>query len=146
MTAVYWKLAAAGDGGVVSVTPGDASNAAAWVVRYVRPGGYPPNPAVATATSTHGSATAATSVAAGGVTTSAVNATAMSVVGQAQATTPLSLSTPNGYTLQNKTSANGLSFGIADKLVATSGTASGSVTWSSNPTSATWAWSGLAFN
>jgi hypothetical protein len=146
LTTVYWKLAAPADGGQVSVTPGDGNAASAWVVQYLRPSGYPPNPAVATATSTSGSNNGGTTATTTGVTTNQASATVISVVGQAQSTTALSLSTANGYTLRTQTSANGLSFGVADVLVATSGTATSAPVWSSAPTSAQWAWSTDAFH
>jgi hypothetical protein len=145
MTRVYWKLAAAADGGQVSVTSGNSNNAdSAWVVRYVRPGGYPPNPDVATATPNHGNANSAPSVTTNGVTTNQANATVISIVGEATTGT-LSLSTANGYARENQTSANGLSFGIADELVGTSGTATSAPIWSSTA-SAAWAWSTDAFH
>jgi hypothetical protein len=146
MTRVYWKLAAGADGGQVSVTPGDTGAASAWVVQYVRPSGYPPNPDVATATTNHGNANSATTVTTSGVTTNAANATVISIVGDAQAATALSLSTANGYALRTQASANGLSFGLADELVSTSGTATSAPIWSSAPTSAAWAWSTDAFH
>ena len=144
-TFVYWKLAAGENS--VSVTAANANAMSAWIVRYVRPGGYPPIPATAGAAVSGGSGgvgNTSTTQQVTTPTTAAPNATVISIVGDDGSGT-LSLSTANGFTRQNQTANNGLSFGVADEVVAASGTNPAAPTWSTSA-AVHWSWSTSAFH
>ena len=145
---VWWKLAGGETSVSLDVDTNTGTGTSAWVVRYRRPSGYPPNPTVATATVQQGLANAsATLTPSPDVTTSQANATVVSIVAIRAANT-LSLGTARGFTLQNATTSTpsqGLALGLADLLVVTSGSTPSSPTWSQSGTAAQWAWATIAF-
>lgn len=126
----------------------NAGGATAWIVRYTRVGGYPPNPASATATVQQGAAAASTLTPATDVTTNGSNATVLSFVAIRAANT-LSLGTPRSFSLENAaTSTTGSAsdaFGFADIFQPAAGTPA-SPTWSQTGTASTWARATVAFN
>jgi hypothetical protein len=141
---LWWKLAAGETS--VSVTPTGSSTMTAWVVDVTRTSGYPPNPAVATATVQQGGAAAsATFTPSPNVTTNQAFATVISFAAVKAANT-LSLSTPQGFTLQNQTNSGGVALGVAIQFVPTSGGTDTSPTWSQSGTAAVWAWATVAFD
>jgi hypothetical protein len=147
--AFYWKLAA-GETSVSVTDTGTSTGASAWVVRYVRPGGYPPIPVSATAAVGAGNAAAsATLTPSPDVTTNLANATVISIVAIRAANT-LSLSTPHGFAFENTvTSTPGsasLALGVGDQFVPTVGGSDTSPTWSQTGTAAQWAWVTVAFS
>jgi hypothetical protein len=147
--AVYWKLAA-GETSVLVTDTGTGTGASAWVIQYVRPGGYPPNPVLATAAVQAGNAAAsATLTPSPDVTTNLASATAISIVAIRAANT-LSFSTPHGFAFENTvTSTPGtasLALGVGDQFVPTVGGSDTSPTWSQTGTAAQWAWVTVAFS
>lgn len=144
---VWWKLAAGESSQAVSINT-NSGGASLWVVRYDRASGYPPNPATATGSPQAGIVAAtATMQPTPGVTTNQSMATVISIV-TVRNNNALSLSAPNGFTLR----ATALTFtgqnkaiGIADQLVAASGSSPTPPIWSQGGTAATWGWSSLAF-
>jgi hypothetical protein len=141
-----WSKLAAGESSVALTVTTNANGAAAWAIRYTRPGGYPANPASATATVRSGVATSATTMTpATNLTTSANDARVMSIVAIRAANT-LSLSSAQGFALQTTTTGTTRALGIADQYVATSGTTPTSPTWSQSGTAAQWAWATVAFS
>jgi hypothetical protein len=127
----------------------NANGAAAWVVRYVRVGGYPPNPASATANVRQGTASAASTMTPGtDVTTNGTNASVITFAAIPSGNT-LSLGTPRSFSLENTASAtpgsSTLRFANAD-IFAPSASTPASPTWSQSGTAAAWAWATVAFN
>jgi hypothetical protein len=142
---IWWKLAGAESSVALTVNT-NGNGATAWVVRYTRPGGYPPNPASATATVRQGlSAASATMTPGTNVTTNQPEARVISIVAIRGANT-LSLSSAQGFTLENATTGTSRALGVADVYAATSGTTPTSPTWSQNGTAAQWAWATVAFS
>jgi hypothetical protein len=144
---VYQRLSG-GEGSVsLQVDPGSGNFSGGWVVRYVRPAGYPPNPTSAAA-SFPSAAPASASISmtpATNITTNTANARVISIVGQNGANT-LSLSTPAGFTLQTTATDGttpGVAIGIADQLVVSAGTVT-SPTWQSSA-SGFWGWATVAY-
>jgi hypothetical protein len=126
---VYSRLSGGETFVSLSPSPGN-SGASAWVVRYIRASGYPPNPATA--------ATAVVSSSSGGGSTTltptmasatVANATMISIVGEA-GTSSLSLSSAHGFTRETTQSSTGISMGIGDQLLALTGIPT-APTWSS---------------
>jgi hypothetical protein len=127
----------------------NANGAAAWVVDYVRVGGYPPNPASATANVRQGIAAAASTMTPGtDLTTNASNATVITFAAILAGNT-LSLGTPRSFSLETTASSTPgsktVGFGIADNFVASASTPA-SPTWSQSGTASSWAWATVAFN
>jgi hypothetical protein len=117
----------------------------AWVVRYIRDGGYPPNPAVATATVQQGTASASSTLTPNpDDTTNQAFATVVSIAA-IKATNTLSLSAAQGFAFRNQTNSGGVALGLADQFVPTSGGTDTSPTWSQSGTAAIWAWTTVAF-
>ncbi len=148
-TTLWWRLAAGESSVNVSIHT-NSSGANLCVVRYIRPGGYPPSPTHATGTDQSGLAAATSSlIPSPDVTTSAAQARVISLVTVRDQNT-VSLATPRGFTLRatavQNISGQPVSIGIADSLVATSGTAAASPTWSQSGTAAQWSWSSTAFS
>ena len=140
--AVFWRLAGAETS--VSFTPGDSAGSA-WVVRYARGGGYPPNPVSAMTSAqsgTPGGNGSTTLTPTPLAATNAANAVEINLVAQASTAT-LSLSSQNNFTRQYTGAAGSAAFAVADRTVASPSTPT-APTWSS-PTSARWVWSAVAF-
>ena len=144
---VWWKLAGAESSTSLQVNT-NGNGASAWVARYRRPAGYPPDPSTATATVRQGtSAAAATLTPSPNLTTNAANATVISIVG-IRAANSLSMGAPNGFSQQLATTnspSQGVGLAIADQLVAASGTTPASPTWAQVGTPGKWAWATVAF-
>jgi hypothetical protein len=121
----------------------NSSGAAAWVVRYYAPDGYPPNLRLATATIGDGQAGAtATLTPTPDVTTNADFATAVSIVAVRDANA-LALSSAQTFSVRDTQQASpgaGVAFGVADAFVSRSGSTPASPTWSQSGTPAQWAW------
>ena len=140
---LWWKLAASESSW--SVTPTQSSTMTAWVVRYIRDGGYPPNPAVAAATVPQSNAAASSTLTPSpDVTTNQALATVVSIAA-IKATNTLSLGTPQSFTFRNQTNSGGVALGFADQFVPTPGGTDTSPTWSQSGTAAVWAWTTVAF-
>jgi hypothetical protein len=127
----------------------NANGAAAWVVRYVRVGGYPPSPASATANVRQGIAAASSTMTPGtDVTTNASNASVMTFAAILSGNA-LSLGTARGFSLENTASATPgsttVGFAVADDFVPSASTPA-SPTWSQSGTAGAWAWATVAFN
>jgi hypothetical protein len=141
---IWWKLAAA-ESSVALTVNANASGATAWAIRYARPGGYPPNPATATATVRQGLSGASSTMTPGtNLTTNQPEARVLSIVAIRGANT-LTLNTAQGFSLENATTGTSRALGVADLYVATSGTTPASPTWSQSGTAAQWAWATVAF-
>ncbi len=146
---VSWKPAGV-ETAVALAVNADPSATTAWVVRYTRPGGYPPNATVATLAASSGTAGAlATTTPSPDVTTSEPDARVISIVALRSAN-PLSLSAPQGFTSQltaTQTATGApVSVAVADIGVSASSTAVSSPTWAQTGTPAQWAWATVAFS
>jgi hypothetical protein len=146
---VWWKLAASAESTVSLSVHTNASGANAWVVRYTRPAGYPPNPSAAAVAVREGLGSASSSLTPSpDLTTSQADATVISIVAVRSGNT-LSLGTPASFAVEaNPTqtaTGQAVALGIADRLVASSGTSVTSPTWSQSGTAAQWAWATVAF-
>jgi hypothetical protein len=146
---IWWKLRGASDTSVVLNVKTNSSGATARVIRYVRPGGYPPNPITATASvagGTNGVSTTYTPTP--NITTNQPDATVISIVAVRDANT-LSLSTPRSFTVRSATSqtstGQSTALGVADVIVGASPATPASPTWSQTGTAAQWAWATIAF-
>jgi hypothetical protein len=145
---VWWRLSAGESSAALSVTTTNTTGATAWIARYVRVGGYPPNPAVATATVLSGNSSTGATLTPGSVITNQGYASAISIVANRDAGS-LSLSNTQGFGLENQTTntptgGQGVELGIADEFVPASGTTAASPTWSDG--NGAWAWVTLAFS
>jgi len=139
---LMWKLAAGESS--VTVMPPNNSVASAWVIRYVRSGGYPQVPTTA-AMAQSNSGSNVTSVTPTSVATTADNATEISIVAEA-VTTAITLSTQNGFRSRfTATNSQGFGLGVGDIFVPTSGSTPGAPTWS-NSTAGNWIWASVAFH
>ena len=141
---VWWKLAAGESS--VSVTPGSGTTGAtAWVIRYVRDGGFTTSPASATAAVQQNVANATTTLTPSpNVTTNQALATVISLAGIRAANTQ-SLSAPQSFAFETQNGSGSLALGVADQVVPTSGGTDTSPTWSQTGTAAQWAWATVAF-
>lgn len=146
---VWWKLKGASDTSVVLNVKTNSSGASARVIRYARPGGYPPNPVSATAGVASGTGSAATTrTPTPDVTTNQPDATVISIVAVRAANT-LSLATPGSFALRSATTQSSTgqptAIGVADLVVSVSPSTPVSPTWSQTGTAAQWAWATVAF-
>lgn len=145
-----WQRLAGTESSVDLSVHTNSSGASAWVIDYARPISYPPNPSTATATNQSGLNTAASTMTpSSSVTTSQTYATVVSIAA-IRAGNTLSLSTAQGFTLQTALtftpgSGQAVAIGIADQVVAASGSTPTSPTWSQSGTAAQWAWSTVAY-
>ena len=144
-----WYRLAGGSESSASVNPSGGTYGSAYVIRYVRAGGYPPNPIIAateqagnTGGTSSGSLTPTT------VATSQDSATEITFFATDSSSGSPSLSTPHGFTSRNvvSDSTGGSYVGVADQYVATSGTTPTAPTWSRNSGSAHWMWVTIAFS
>jgi len=146
---VFWKLAGSGESSVTVTTSGTAG---AWVVRYARSSGYPPNPATATASVPTGTTASgnntppSTFTPSPNVTTNQADATVISI-GAVNTSDTLSLSTAQSFTARSTpTISNVAALGVADQLVPTAAGSDASPTWSEgSANSDSWAWATVAF-
>jgi hypothetical protein len=146
---LWWKLAGASETSVSASVNTNSAGASAWVIRYVRAAGYPPNPTSATATVQSGLASATSTLTPTSVTTNGSDATVISLA-TVRAANTLSLSTAQSFALRTATASTptggvGAALGIADVAVPTSGTSPTAPTWSQSGTAAQWAWATVAF-
>lgn len=146
-----WTRLSGGETSVPLAFKATSAGSTAWVVRYTRQSGYPPNPASATATVRSGVATASSTLTpATDLTTNAASASVVSIVAVRGANT-LSLGTARSF-LFRSTQTNvpvggqGVAIGVADLLAPTSGTTVPSPTWSQSGTAAQWVWATVAFS
>jgi hypothetical protein len=147
---VYWKVEGSSETSV-SVTPYNGGSSAAWVIAYAPGAGG--TPAVATATKCNGHemgnceyvSTASTTDTPTTVATNHSNATEISIVSIPHADT-LSLSTPQSFKLRETSlaSASGDALGVADQVIASSGTTPTAPTWTSSG-STKWVYLTLSF-
>lgn len=146
---VWTRLSGGGTSVDLSIRTG-APGSTAWVVRYTRSSGYPPDPATATSTVRSGvSAAAATLTPSPDLTTDQPWSTVISFAA-VRAANSLSLGTPRSFLLRTATTStpaggSGVALAVADLLQGTAGTSS-SPTWSQSGTSAVWAWTTVAFH
>ena len=126
----------------------DGDGVSAWVVRYRRPSGYPPDPALASTSIRQGLAgPGATLTPLPDATTNQPDATVISLVA-ARAPHALSLAAPRGFTLATaraSTPGQGVALGVGDLVVTAPGSAPASPTWAQAGTPGQWAWVTLAF-
>jgi len=142
---VWWKLAGAESSVALSVKT-NASGTSAWVVRYARPGGYPPNPGLATATVRSGVSTAtATMTPSTDLTTNQPEARVISFAAIRGANT-LSLNNAQGFALQDTDTSTSKALGVADYYASNSGATPVSPTWAQSGTAAQWGWVTVAFS
>ena len=146
-----WTRLSAGETSVNLAFKSNAAGSTAWVTRYTRSSGYPPNPTTATATVRSGvSAAAATLTPSPNLTTNAANARVISIAA-VRAPNTLSLGTPQSFAFrytQTSTPAGGQGVAIAlsDSLQVTTPATPVSPTWSQSGTAAQWAWATIAWS
>lgn len=145
-----WTRLSAGESSVDLAFKATAAGSTAWVTRYTRSSGYPPNPATATPTVRSGvSAASATFTPTPDLTTNAANATVISITAVRSLNT-LSLATPQSFgfhfTQTNTPSGGqGVAIAIADSLQLTTPSTPLSPTWTQSGTAAQWAWATIAW-
>ena len=145
-----WTRLSAGETSVNLAFKAGSAGSTAWVTRYTRSSGYPPNPATATTTVRSGlSAASATFTPSPDLTTDAANARVISIVAVRSVNT-LSLLTPQTFGFrftQTSTPAGGqgVAIAVSDSLQATNPSTPVSPTWSQTGTAAQWAWATIAW-
>ena len=143
-----WRKLAGTETSVVLKVDTDRQGASAWVVRYRRPRGYPPNPVLATSSIPEGLAgTVASLTPSPNLSTNLANAVVMSIVAIRSAN-GLSLSSAQGFSVrlsEASTQNTPTRLAIADKVEAVSGTTVASPTWTQTGTAAQWAFLTIAF-
>ena len=146
-----WTRLSAGETSVNLAFKSNTAGSTAWVTRYTRSSGYPPNPTTATATVRSGvSAAAATLTPSPNLTTNAANARVISIAAVRSLNT-LSLGTPQSFAFrytQTSTPAGGQGVAIAmsDSLQVTTPATPVSPTWSQAGTAAQWVWATIAWS
>lgn len=146
-----WTRLSAGETSVNLAFKSGAAGSTAWVTRYTRSSGYPPNPATATATVRSGvSAASATFTPSPNLTTNAANARVISIAAVRSLNT-LSLGTPQTFSsrlAQTSTPAGGqgISLALSDSLQVVNPSTPLSPTWAQSGTAAQWAWATIAWS
>lgn len=146
-----WTRLSAGESSVSLAFKANAAGSTAWVARYTRSSGYPPNPATATATVRSGvSGASATFTPTPDLTTNAANATVMSIAAVRSLNT-LSLLTDQSFGFRftqtnTPTGGQGVAFALADSLQVTTPVTPLSPSWSQSGTAAQWAWATIAWH
>lgn len=146
-----WTRLSAGESSVDLAFKAGAAGSTAWVARYTRSSGYPPNPTTATPTVRSGvSAASAAFTPTPDLTTNAANATVISITAVRSLNT-LSLTTPQSFgfhfTQTNTPSGGqGVAIAIADSLQLTTPSTPLSPTWTQSGTAAQWAWATIAWH
>jgi len=145
-----WTRLSAGESSVNLAMKASAAGSTAWVTRYTRSSGYPPDPTTATATVRSGvSGAAATFTPTPDLTTNAASATVITFTAVRSSNT-LSLASPQSFGLRFTQTATpiggqGVSIGIADSLQAANPATPTSPTWAQSGTAAQWAWATIAW-
>lgn len=146
-----WTRLSAGESSVDLAFKAGAAGSTAWVARYTRSSGYPPNPTTATATVRSGvSGASATFTPTPDLTTNAANATIISIAAVRSLNT-LSLSTAQSFGFHftqtnTPTGGQGVAIAIADSVQVTTPVTPLSPTWSQSGTAAQWAWATIAWH
>ncbi len=146
-----WTRLSAGETSVNLAFKSNTAGSTAWVTRYTRSSGYPPNPATATATVRSGvSAASATLTPSPNLTTNAANARVISIAAVRSLNT-LSLGTPQSFSsrlTQTSTPAGGqgISLALSDSLQVVNPSTPLSPTWAQSGTAAQWAWATIAWS
>lgn len=145
-----WTRLSAGESSVNLAMKASAAGSTAWVARYTRSSGYPPNPTTATAAIRSGlGAPTASLTPTPDLTTSGPDATVISIVAIRSLNT-LSLSTPQSFEsrfTENHTPSGGqgVAMAIADSLQVAAPATPLSPSWSQSGTAAQWAWATIAW-
>ena len=145
-----WTRLSAGESSVSLAFKAGGDGSTAWVTRYTRSSGYPPNPTAATATVQSGvSAASATFTPTPDLTTNATNARVISIVA-VRAVNTLSLLTPQSFGFRfTQTSTplggQGVAIAVSDSLQDANPSTPVSPTWSQTGTAAIWAWATIAW-
>jgi len=146
-----WTRLSAGETSVNLAFKSGAAGSTAWVTRYTRSSGYPPNPTTATVTVRSGvSVASATFTPSPNLTTNAANARVISIAAVRSLNT-LSLGTPQSFSsrfAQTSTplGGQGVSLALSDSLQAVNPSTPVSPTWSQTGTAAQWAWATIAWS
>ena len=146
-----WTRLSAGETSVNLAFKSSAAGSTAWVTRYTRSSGYPPNPTTATATVRSGVGVASTTFTPSpNLTTNAANARVISIAAVRGLNT-LSLGTPQSFTSRysltsTPSGGQGVALGLSDSLQVATASTPTSPTWSQSGTAAQWAWATIAWS
>jgi hypothetical protein len=146
-----WTRLSAGESSVELAFKAGAAGSTAWVARYTRSSGYPPNPTTATARVRSGvSGASATFTPTPDLTTNAANATVMSIAAVRSLNT-LSLATAQSFGFRftqtnTPTGGQGVAIAIADSVQVTTPMTPLSPTWTQSGTAAQWTWATIAWH
>lgn len=149
LTLRVWTRLSGGESSVSLAFKSGAAGSTAWVVRYTRSSGYPPNPASATATVQSGLTGATASLIPSSDVVTTLSDARVITFAVVRAANSLSLSTPRSFVSRTgvtSSPAGGapVALAIADRLVGSVGTAP-SPTWTQSGTAAQWAWATVAW-
>lgn len=146
-----WTRLSAGETSVNLGFKSGAGGSTAWVTRYTRSSGYPPNPTTATAAVRSGvSAASSTLTPSPNLTTSAANARVISIVA-IRSLNAVSLTSPQSFGLRSVRTATpiggaGVTVAVSDTLQTSAGSTPVSPTWTQSGTAAQWAWATIAWS
>ena len=146
-----WTRLSAGETSVNLAFKSGTAGSTAWVTRYTRSSGYPPNPTTATATVRSGvSVASATFTPSPNLTTNSANARVISIAAVRSLNT-LSLGTPQTFSSRysltsTPTGGQGVALALSDSLQVTTPATPASPTWSQTGTAAQWAWATIAWS